>query len=113
MNARIRILLALLGCLVFGGNALAVDLSHCDALCCDEPCESAPLVPESCACCAVHRTSEPDTALPAVAPSAPLPALIAVLPSLPDLTGGLSCVASLTLAPAPSPPSQRTAILRN
>ena len=112
MNAHVRILLALLGCLVFGGNALAVDPSHCDPLCCDEPCESAPLAPESCACCAVHSTAEADTALPAVAPAAPLPALAAASPLLPDPT--ILCrTEGLTLAAAPFPLSRRTVILRN
>jgi hypothetical protein len=113
MNVHVRILLALLGCLVFGGNALAVDPSHCDALCCDEPCESAPLAPEACACCAVHSTAEADTALPAVAPAAPLPALAAASASLPDPTILNRTEESLTLAAAPSSPFQRTVILRN
>jgi hypothetical protein len=76
MNARIRILLALLGCLVFGGNALSADLGHCDPICCDEPCEAVPLEPEDCACCAVRSAAESDPMLPSVAPMAPLPALL-------------------------------------
>jgi len=111
MKAHVRILLALLGCLVFGGNAIATDSGHCDTVCCDEPCESAPFVPASCACCAVRSATETDPALPSVVPAAPLPALMAVLPSLPDMTS-LPCAAGSAPVPAPSPPSQRTAILR-
>jgi hypothetical protein len=111
MKAHVRILLALLGCLVFGGNAIATDMGHCDVLCCDEPCESAPFVPESCACCAVRSTAETDPALPLVVPAAPLPALAAALPSLPEMTS-FPCAAGVNPVPAPSPPSQRTTILR-
>ena len=111
MKAHLRILLALLGCLVFGGNALATDLSHCDVLCCDEPCESAPFVPDACACCAVHSTADVKTVLPAVAPVAPLPALAATLPSLPEMAGQ-PCAPGLSPAPAPSPQPPRVDVLR-
>lgn len=111
MNTRIRILLALLGCLVFGGNALGTDLGHCDPVCCDEPCEALPLAPESCACCAVRSTAEADPMLPAAAPPAPLPALLPELPRLP-VPAAIAATAGFCPAPAPLPAPPRRAVLR-
>jgi len=111
MNARIHIFLALLGCLVFGGNALAAELSHCLPLCCDEPCESRPLVPESCASCAVRSAAAADPMLPSFAPAAPLPAVVPAAPALPRLNSN-SCPAALPPAPALSPLAARSRFLR-
>ena len=111
MNARIRILLALLGCLVFGANALATDLGHCDPICCDDPCESVPLAPESCACCAVRSTAEADPMLPATAPPAPLPAALPMLPDLPAPTAP-TLLAGFAPTPAPPPAPPRPTVLR-
>ena len=111
MNARTRIVLALLGCLVFGGNALAIDLGHCDPLCCDEPCESRPLLPESCACCAVRSAAEADPMLPACAPAAPQPVALAAAPDLSRLRA-LTCPAALPVASTPLPPLARARVLR-
>ncbi|MBK6734274.1 MAG: hypothetical protein IPG61_09310 [bacterium] len=111
MNARIRILLALLGCLVFGGNALSADLGHCDPIGCDEPCEAVPLEPEDCACCAVRSAAESDPMLPSVAPPAPLPALLPELALLPA-PAAHAAVTGFCPAPAPLPAPPRASVLR-
>jgi hypothetical protein len=111
MNARIHILMALLGCLVFGGNALATELRHCNPLCCDEPCESRPLVPESCARCAVRSTAEADPMLPPLASATSLPAVMPATPALPRLNS-IDGLAAQPSAPAPSPLAARSSILR-
>ena len=86
MTTRTRIVLALLGCLVLGGNAVAADLSHCDRVCCDTPCDTAPLAPDDCACCVVRSAGLGDPLLPSVTPAAPQPALAPALPDLPVFT---------------------------
>ncbi len=111
MNTRIRIVLALLGCLVFGGNALSADLGHCDPICCDEPCESVPIEPDDCACCAVRSAAESDPMLPSVAPPAPLPALLPEL-LLPPAPAALAAVTGFNPAPAPLPAPPRASVLR-
>lgn len=111
MNARIRILLALLGCLVFGANALGAELVHCDPVCCDEPCESGPLAPATdCACCAVRSTVAVDPMLPSAPPATPLPAVLPAVPNLfePDTVNE---PAGLTPAPAPAPVPVRACVL--
>lgn len=111
MNKRIRILLALLGCLVFGANALGADLGHCDPVCCAEPCESGPLAPPpDCTCCSVRSTA--DTAPMLLSPTSATP-MPAVLPALPRLIGiqVASHVLDLAPLPAPAPPPVRASVL--
>jgi hypothetical protein len=112
MHARIRILLALLGCLVIGANALAAAHAHCDPLCCDEPCESGPLAPvPDCTCCAVRGSTDTDPLLPTLTLAAPQPALLPLPPALPALSADAGS-ATLTAVPIPPPPPARSTILR-
>ncbi|MBK8164358.1 MAG: hypothetical protein IPK64_00185 [bacterium] len=112
MPKRIRILLALLGCLVIGANALAATHAHCDPLCCDEPCESGPLAPvPDCTCCAVRGSTDTDPLLPTLTPTAPQPALLPLPPALPTISTDAG-PAALTAVPVPPPTPARTTILR-
>lgn len=112
MSTRVRILLALLGCLAFGAHALAAAPGHCDPLCCDEPCESGPLAPPTdCTCCAVRGDMATDPLLPSLAQPAPQPAL---LPQAADLPPIAVAAESDDRAPAitSAPPPARLVILR-
>ena len=112
MNARIRILLALLGCLVIGANALGAAHAHCDPLCCDEPCESGPLAPApDCTCCAVRGNTDLGPLLPTMAPPAPVPALLPMPVELPTADAA-AAPAAPTCVPIPPPPTTRSTILR-
>ena len=111
MNARIRILLALLGCLVFGGNALSADLGHCDPICCDEPCEAVPLEPEVWDGGAVGSPSGIEPRLPAGFPMAPEPALLPEL-VVPPAPPALAALTGFNPAPAPLPAPPRASVLR-
>lgn len=111
MNQRVRILLALLGCLVFGANALGAIPGHCDPVCCAEPCEPGPLAPPpDCTCCSVRSTTDTDPMLPSLTSAPPLPA---ELPALPHLLGieFASHIPIPTPPPAPAPPPVRAAVL--
>lgn len=112
MNARIRILLALLGCLVFGANALGAVPGHCDPLCCAEPCESGPLAPPTdCACCAVRGDLASDPLLPSLIPAAPQPALLTLPADLPA-TAVSANFDGVPAVPGLAPPVARPTILR-
>lgn len=112
MNTRIRILLALLGCLVFGANALGAMPGHCDPVCCDVPCESGPFAPPTdCACCAVRGAVASDPLLPSQAPPAPVPALLPEPPLQPAPTASTAAT-GFCPAPAPLPAPPRLAVLR-
>ena len=74
MNTRIRILLALLGCLVIGANALAIDLGHCDPVCCEKPCDPVAPTPVECGYCTLTATAEASPMLVSVASPTPAPA---------------------------------------
>ncbi|MBM4129546.1 hypothetical protein FJ250_00750 [bacterium] len=112
MPTRIRILLALLGCLMIGANALDAAPAHCDPLCCDEPCESGPLAPApDCTCCAVRANTDTNPLLPTLTPPAPAPALLPTPAGLPDLAAAGAPAADSSL-PVPPPTTARTTILR-
>jgi hypothetical protein len=112
MNARVRILLALLGCLVIGANALGVAPAHCDPLCCESPCESGPLAPApDCTCCAVRTNTDTDPLLPTLAPPAPAPALLPLPTEMPAATADGAPVA-LASVPIVPPLTARSSILR-
>lgn len=111
MSTRVRFLLALLGCLVIGANALGAAHAHCDPLCCDEPCESGPLAPApDCTCCAVRANTDTDPLLPTV-PPAPAPALLPTPADLPDLSAA-GAPAAVNALPVPPPTTARSTILR-
>ncbi len=112
MNKRIRILLALLGCLVIGANALAADFGRCDPVCCEKPCDPVLPTPIECRDCAATATVEARPLLIAHAPTSPAPALLPVLPALtaPRVVAAIVIHAS-ALAPVPAP--ARSSILRN
>ncbi len=112
MTSRTRILLALLGCLVLGGNAVVADAAHCDPLCCETPCDGVPLAPDACPCCVVRSAGAGDPMVP-VAPVAapPAPAPVAALPDLPAVAPAaaapsVTCPAApCARPPAPSGPT--------
>jgi hypothetical protein len=112
MNTRIRILLALLGCLVIGANALAIDLGHCDPVCCEKPCDPVAPTPVECGYCTLTATAEASPMLVSVASPTPAPALLPVLPELAPASVETFSLDSLpSLAPPPAP--ARSTILRN
>lgn len=112
MHARIRILLALLGCLVIGANALAAAHVQCERLCCDEPCETGPLAPvPDCAFCAVRGNTDIDPLRATITPAAPQPALLPLPPALPAISADAGPTA-LTAVPIPPPTPARSTILR-
>ena len=112
MNARIRILLALLGCLVVGANALAIEIGHCDPVCCEKPCDPVAPAPVECGCCALTATAESAPVLVAAAAPLATPVLTAVLPVLaPAHVETFRLEADPAAAP-PAPPARST-ILRN
>lgn len=112
MNTRIRILLALMGCLVIGVNALAIELGHCDPVCCEAPCDPVLPAPVECGCCAATATAVASPMLTVQVPASPSPAVLPVLPALaaPRLVAALGSHAP---APAPSAAPTRSTILRN
>lgn len=112
MNTRIRIILALLGCLVFGANALAADLGHCDPVCCETPCDPVAPAPVECGCCAQAATVEASPMMVSPAPTAPSPALLPALPAA-ALAGATTFRLDDDLAPAPCVAPARSTILRN
>lgn len=114
MTTRIRILLALLGCLVIGANALGAAHAHCDPLCCDEPCESGPLAPvPDCTCCAVRGHTDTDPLLPTLATATPAPAPL-LLPLPAELPSAATAAAPAVpgSVPVPPPATTRSTILR-
>lgn len=112
MNTRIRILLALLGCLVIGVNALAIELGHCDPVCCEAPCDPVLPAPVECGCCAATATAEASPMVTAHAPTSPAPALLPVLPAL-AAPSTVAAFAGHAPAPAPDAAPARSTILRN
>lgn len=112
MTTRIRILLAVLACLVVATNALAAVQAHCDPLCCDEPCESGPLAPvPDCTCCAVRGHTDTDPLLPTMTPPVPAPALLPLPVELPSAADAATPVVSGAV-PIPPPATARSTILR-
>lgn len=104
MPTRFRILIALLGCLAFGGNAIAADLYRCDTLCCATPCESAPLAPDDCPLCAVRGAVGADPMVPVMpAGASTVPAPAAVMPALPALAPAAAALPAAAVAPCPAP----------
>jgi len=112
MNTRIRILMALLGCLVIGVNALAADLGHCDPICCEAPCDPVLPAPVECGCCAATATAVASPMLTAHVPTSPAPALLPVLPAL-SAPSDVETHVNHTSAPAPHLAPARSTILRN
>jgi hypothetical protein len=112
MNTRIRILMALLGCLVIGVNALAADLGHCDPICCEAPCDPVLPAPVECGCCAATATAVASPMLTAPVPTSPAPALLPVLPAL-AAPRAVAAFADHTPAPSPATAPARSTILRN
>lgn len=112
MNARVRILLALLGCLVIGANALAIELGHCDPVCCDAPCDPILPAPVECGCCAVTATAEASPMLVSSASTGPAPAVLPVLPVLAPTCVEATCLNAVAFL-APPPAAARSTILRN
>jgi hypothetical protein len=112
MNTRIRILLALLGCLVIGVNALAIELGHCDPVCCEAPCDPVLPAPVECGCCAVTATAEASPMLASSVSPGPAPGVLPVLPVLAPTRVETTCLNPVAIL-APPPAAARSTILRN